>query len=116
MTVMSFSPGLPQADGQLKNRPAVVLKTMPPFGDLLVCGISTQLHQASELDELVEPLHPDFAESGLKAASLIRVGFLAVLPVSSFTGTIGKVSAERYRQLLIRLCEYLRPNEPEQNT
>jgi mRNA interferase MazF len=27
---------LPQADGQIKNRPAVVLKVMLPYDDLLV--------------------------------------------------------------------------------
>lgn len=31
-----FTP-VPQADGKLKNRPAVILKEMPPYGDLLVC-------------------------------------------------------------------------------
>jgi mRNA interferase MazF len=36
---------LPQADGKLKNRPAVVLRVMPQYGDLLVCGVSTQVHQ-----------------------------------------------------------------------
>ena len=34
-----------QADGQIKNRPVVLLRRLPPFGDFLVCGISTQLHQ-----------------------------------------------------------------------
>ena len=34
---------LPQADQVIKNRPAVALCQMPPFGDWLVCGISTQL-------------------------------------------------------------------------
>ena len=34
---------LPQADGQVKNRPAVVLRVMPPHGDLLVCGVSNFL-------------------------------------------------------------------------
>ena len=33
---------LPQADGQIKNRPVVLLWRLPPFGDFLVCGISTQ--------------------------------------------------------------------------
>jgi mRNA interferase MazF len=32
-----------QADGQRKNRPALVLREMPKYGDLLICGISTQL-------------------------------------------------------------------------
>jgi len=35
---------LPQADGQAKLRPAVLLRKVPPFGDWLVCGVSTQLH------------------------------------------------------------------------
>ena len=36
---------VPQADGILKNRPAIFLREMPPYRDLLVCGVSTQLHQ-----------------------------------------------------------------------
>jgi len=32
---------LPQSDGKIKNRPAVVLREMPLFGDFLVCGVST---------------------------------------------------------------------------
>jgi len=45
---------LPQPDGIRKNRPAVVLCRMPPFGDWLVCGITTQLHQqATQFDELI---------------------------------------------------------------
>jgi mRNA interferase MazF len=35
---------LPQSDGSVKPRPAVLLRRMPPFGDWLVCGVSTQLH------------------------------------------------------------------------
>ncbi|MGQ0593545.1 MAG: type II toxin-antitoxin system PemK/MazF family toxin [Gammaproteobacteria bacterium] len=103
---------LPQSDGRLKNRPAVVLRRMPPFGDLLVCGISTQLHQkAVGFDELIDPRHPDFSTSGLKAPSLIRLGFLAVLPPSSLVGTIGAISPERHRRLLRRLGQHLTPDE-----
>jgi len=36
---------LPQADGTIKNRPAIILRKLPPYGDFRVCGISTQLHQ-----------------------------------------------------------------------
>ena len=28
---------LPQSDGMVKNRPAVILREMPPFQDPLVC-------------------------------------------------------------------------------
>jgi mRNA interferase MazF len=42
-----------QADGRTKNRPAIILRVMPPFDDFLVCGISRQLHHlAPELDEI----------------------------------------------------------------
>ncbi len=30
---------LPQADGQFKNRPALLLRKVPPFGDWLLRGI-----------------------------------------------------------------------------
>src|SRR5437868_13185526 len=35
---------IPQADSRVKNRPAIILREMPSYGDLLVCGVSTQLH------------------------------------------------------------------------
>jgi mRNA interferase MazF len=35
---------IPQADGGIKNRPAIVLREMPVYRDMLVCGVSTQLH------------------------------------------------------------------------
>ena len=30
---------LPQANGKVKSRPAVFLRKMPPYEDLLVCGV-----------------------------------------------------------------------------
>lgn len=90
---------LPQADGQAKLRPAVLLRKVPPFGDWLVCGVSTQLHhEAVGFDDLVEPSHPDFAGSGLKAPSLIRLGFLAALPSTALLGDIGGISCERHER------------------
>lgn len=103
---------LPQADGQLKNRPAILLRRMPPFGDFLVCGVSSQLqHAVADFDEIIAPGHADYPNSGLKTASLIRLGFLAALPESSFVGRIGAIAPERHRRLLARLCEHLRPDE-----
>lgn len=41
---------LPQADGQTKIRPVLLLREMPPHSDGLVCGISTQLqHRVADL-------------------------------------------------------------------
>lgn len=99
---------LPQADGQVKNRPTIALREMPPYGDFLVCGISTQLHQqVIGFDEIIERSHVDYATSGLKSPSLIRLGFLAVLPASAFIGSIGSISRERHQRLLQRLSEHL---------
>ena len=101
---------LPQADGTLNERPVLLLRRMPPFGDFLVCGISTQLHQAVlHFDEVIAPEDPDFATSGLKAASLIRLGYLAVLPQAGFSGRIGTVSSARLGRLRTRLSAFLRP-------
>jgi mRNA interferase MazF len=102
---------LPQADGRIKNRPALLLRKMPPYGDFLVCGLSTQLqHAVTGFDDMITPRDGDFAGSGLKAASLIRLGYLAVLQPSNFIGRIGSVSSERHQVLLERLCQHLKPS------
>src|SRR5678815_1959860 len=99
---------VPQANGILKNRPAIFLREMPPYRDVLVCGISTQLHQEVKgFDEVVDQTDSDFAATGLRTTSLIRLGFLAVLPRSSVIGSIGSISSERHKRLLTRLSDYL---------
>lgn len=99
---------LPQADGVLKKRPALLLREMPPYSDFLVCGISTQLHQyVPDFDEIIALNDPDFKQSGLLASSVIRLGFLAVLPTTRIAGSIGSLSSARYERLLKRLSTYL---------
>jgi len=99
---------VPQADGAIKNRPAIILREMPPYQDCLVCGVSTQLHQEVKgFDEVISPSDTDFASSGLKSESLIRLGFLAVLPRSSVIGSVGSISPERHKRLLKTLSDYL---------
>ena len=101
---------LPQATGPAKSRPALVLRQMRPFGDLLPCGVSSQLHQAVPgFDEPLPRTHPDFVRSGLHVDSLLRLGYLTVLPRTYITGTLGTVSADLHRQLLQRLSDFLRP-------
>jgi mRNA interferase MazF len=101
---------IPQVDGQIKNRPVALLRRLPPFGDFLVCGISTQLHQhVPDFDEIITTDDPEFPATGLKAASLIRLGFLAVLPESALLGRIGVLSSTRHKRLLTNLCRHLAP-------
>ncbi len=99
---------VPQANGRMKNRPAIFLREMPPYHDMLVCGISTQLHQyVMNFDDIISPGDEDFNTSGLQLKSLIRVGFLAVFPRKRILGSIGSISSERHKRLLRKLCDYL---------
>ena len=105
---------VPQADGAVKNRPAIILREMPPHRDLLVCGVSTQLAQrVPDFDEIISISDPDFSASGLRSESLIRLGYLAVLPRSSVLGSIGTISLERHRRLLKTLSIYFLKYEPQ---
>ncbi len=99
---------LPQADGQRKPRPAILLRVLPPFSDFLVCGISSQLRQQVRgLDEIILRTDMDFADSGIRTDSLIRVGFLAIYTPQQIIGSIGKISGERHRRLLKQLADFL---------
>ena len=90
---------MPQADGTIKNRPAIILREMPPFRDTLLCGVSTQLHQeARGFDEIIAPADSDFAASSLRGKSLIRLGFLTVAPQTQIVGVIGSIAPERHRR------------------
>ncbi len=102
---------VPQADGRIKNRPVIILREMLPYHDLLVCGVSTQLHHyVKDFDEIISPSDTDFRLSGLLSVSLIRLGFLALLPRKNIAGSIGAISSERHERLLRRLSDYLVSN------
>ncbi|HET6879234.1 MAG TPA: hypothetical protein VFI31_03725 [Pirellulales bacterium] len=96
------------ADGSVKNRPAVILREMPPFRDYLVCGVSTQLHQAvTSFDEIIVAADADFLSSGLRSDSVIRLGFLHVVARRAIVGSIGSIAHERRMRLLKTLSDYL---------
>lgn len=99
---------LPQADGQIKVRPAVALRLMPYSSDVLVCGISTQMReQVTGFDEIISIYDVDFAASGLTTTSLTRLAFLTSITQRTTRGTIGFVARERHAWLLRRLSGYL---------
>lgn len=98
----------PQSDGSIKNRPALILREMPPFKDFLICGVSTQLRQKVEdFDEVISLTDSDFVQSGLISESLIRLGFLVTVPSNRIGGVIGSVSGERRKRLMRNLSSYL---------
>ncbi len=103
---------LPQANGQVKPRPALVLRAMPPFGDLLVAGISSQLQQlVAGFDELLAPTVPVFGATGLRVPSIVRLGFLTVVSPTKILGELGSITPELHQQLLARLSDYLTSNQ-----
>ena len=82
---------LPQADGSYKLRPVLLLKQLPGYNDFLVCGISTPIHQLiKDFDELLEVDAGQFSETGLRQSSVVRLGFLAVIPNNKIPGSIGQ--------------------------
>ncbi len=99
---------LQQADGWFKPRPVVVLGVMPPFSDYLVCAVSSKLHrECAGFDEVVAVEDDDFATSGLKVASLIRLGMVATIPASAILGQLGSISPDRLRRLRSRLARHI---------
>lgn len=97
-----------ESDGKIRNRSAIILRKMPPYQDLLVCGVSTKLHKCVlGFDELIKSGDDDFDDSGLHTDSVIRLGFLAVLPRNRILGSIGSISPQRHKRLLENLCTYL---------
>ena len=104
---------IPQADGVIKNRPAIILREMPPYRDFLVCGVSTQLDkEVKGFDEVISDTDEDFQSSGLRTSSLVRLGFLALLPSRQIIGAIGSISSTRHGKLLKTLSDYLIMNRP----
>ena len=92
----------PQTDlEEGKLRPALLLGKLPgEYDDWLICMISSQTrHYVSEFDEIVQETDYDFATSGIKVASVIRVGRLAVVSGEILLGAIGQISPERLERI-----------------
>ena len=106
---------LPQADGREKLRPVLALQSILPYADWLVMGISSRLAVGIQgQDEWIQSTEADFSSTGLKASSVIRVGFLATLPRSQLLGRIGFISPSRLdsvRQKLLRLISVVPPQD-----
>jgi mRNA interferase MazF len=97
----------PQADKQIKLRPAVLMKEVPPFGDWIVCPVSTKLHrEVPGLDVVVRTGHPEFASMGLKRDSIIRVAKIQSAPKEEIQGLIGSMSEAAFGDLVRRFVQW----------
>ena len=92
-----------------KLRPALLLGKLPgEYDDWLICMVSSQTrHYFTEFDEIVQESDVDFVESGLKVASIIRVGRLSVVSAEILLGAIGQISNERLIRIKKHLSDWL---------
>jgi mRNA interferase MazF len=101
-----------QADGQMKTRPVLLLRIVPPFSDLMVCMVSSQLrHECPSVDEIVRDNDDDFQSSGLKVSSLIRIAVVATLPRKASLGTLGRISDARLKRIRACLAQFIEAKE-----
>ncbi len=98
-----------------KLRPGLLLGKLPgEHGDWLMCMISSQVrHYIPEFDEIVHEEDLDFSTSGLKVASVIRVGRLAVVGGDVLLGVVGEIAVDRLQRIKTAVSQWLEktPNE-----
>jgi mRNA interferase MazF len=100
----------PQTDlEEGKLRPALLLGKLPgDYDDWLICMISSQTRRhIPGFDEMFQEQDHDFAQSGLKSASVIRVGRLAVVEGGVLLGGIGGISPERLQRIKNQLAAWI---------
>jgi mRNA interferase MazF len=78
------------------------------YDDWLICMISSQTrHYLAGFDEVVREGDEDFEQSGLKVASVIRAGRLAVVSGDLLLGAIGEISRERLERVRQNIAKWL---------
>lgn len=97
--------------GTPKLRPALVVLLLPgPYQNVLLCGISTQLHLiVPNWDEMIQSTDGDFATSGLHQSSVIRLSYLYAADAMEISGVIGTIASLRLARVRTRLADHLRP-------
>ena len=77
--------------------------------DLLLALISSRLHQATlGFDEIINTSDSDYITTGLKVASLIRLGRLTSVDSSVINARLGNISPERLTRIKNLLINWLR--------
>ncbi|MFS8118739.1 MAG: type II toxin-antitoxin system PemK/MazF family toxin [Microcoleus sp.] len=100
----------PQADlKQGKLRPALVIAiARGRHPDLLLALVSSRIDQSTAgFDEIIDVADSDYIATGLKVASIVRLGRLASVESSVINGRLGSISNERLIQIKNRLIDWL---------
>lgn len=84
-----------------KLRPALIIAASPGRHDgYLISPISSRVYQAiPEFDEVIESTDPDYAKSGLKARSVVRLARLTSVESSVIGARLGSISPERLQRV-----------------
>ncbi len=101
----------PQTDLSVgKLRPALVIAVAPGrHSDLLLALITSRTYQAvPRFDEIVDPSDSDYAATGLKVRSVVRLARLVSVERNVINARLGNVSSKRLQQIRKRLADWLR--------
>jgi mRNA interferase MazF len=80
---------------QTKLRPAIVLYVQPEGEDITLCFISSQnLDRVSRDESIIDLSHPEFAQTGLKATSKVRVSRIVTLDRQLIKRKLGKLGLQ----------------------
>ena len=88
-----------------KVRPAVVVSRSDRSGrDVMLAFITSHRgHPLSATDLLIEDTHPDFAGTGLKTKSVIKLNKLVTVESAILLGELGELSASLLQQIDAKL-------------
>lgn len=104
----------PFADlAESKLRPVLILTPVPgPYPDYLVMFIGSDIAVAEpNLDLVLTPTDTDFAQTGLRVASVFRTLKLATLSAPLFKGRLGTLDLQAHTALVERIVQHLQPTE-----
>ncbi len=91
---------------QTKLRPALVVWVSPNGEDVVVCAITSQnLKTLEPEDFLIDTTDPEFAETGLRVASKVRVTRVVTLRQSLLLKKLGKLGIEQRKDLNTKLVQ-----------
>jgi mRNA interferase MazF len=92
-----------------KLRPVLILARLAgPHPDYLVMFVSSQRGHATGDDFVLDPSHAAFGRSGLKVASLFRIGKVATISEVLIVGTLGELDGDLTDLLVERLVKLVR--------
>jgi mRNA interferase MazF len=85
---------------QTKLRPAVILYVQPEGKDITLCFISSQnLDKVSQDELIIDSTHSEFAQSGLKSSSKVRVSRIVTLERRLIKRKLGNLGLELIESL-----------------